>query len=207
MGFPKRLLGEGETLVLELRPHEKQLVGPAALLLVLAPLVTFLVAVVPPGGPQAPVRWGIAAAALLVVLRWSVWPFLVWWNTVYVITDRRLVMRSGVLGRHGHDMPVSRLTNVTFSTGLVDRILGCGDLVVESAGIGGQVVLDDVPRVEQVQRTLYRLSDAARAEGPLGWSTADGGFGGEDDGADRGDGADTGDTGDGGRRSRWGRRR
>jgi uncharacterized membrane protein YdbT with pleckstrin-like domain len=198
MGFPKRLLGEGETLVLELRPHTKRLVGPAVLLFLAAPLATFVAAAVPPGALQTPVRWGIAAAALLVVLRWSVWPFLVWWNTVYVITDRRLVMRTGVLSRRGHDMPLSRLNDVTFSHGLVDRILGCGDLVVESAGERGQVVLDDIPRVEQVQRTLYRLSDAARTGGPLGWSTADGDHRDSDHGDDRDDGA---------RRPRWGRRR
>ena len=215
MGFPKRLLGEGETLVLELRPHAKRLVWPAVLLLLIAPSAMFVAALVPTGGLQTPARWGIAVAASLVVLRWSVFPFLAWWNTVYVITDRRLVMRSGVLSRRGHDMPLSRLNDVTFSHGLIDRILGCGDLVVESAGERGQVVLDDIPRVEQVQRTLYRLSDVARSgQGPLGWSAADldDGIGGDaDDDPDDGGagGLDDGAAGDDGgrRRSRWGRRR
>src|SRR5512144_1410246 len=113
MGFPKRLLGEDETLVLALRPHAKRLLGPALLLLI-APLATWVAAIVPAGGMQTPARWTIAGAALLVVLRWSVWPFLVWWNTIYVVTDRRLVTRSGVLNRRGHDMPLSRLNDVTF---------------------------------------------------------------------------------------------
>jgi hypothetical protein len=60
-------------------------------------------------------------------------------------------------------MPLSRLNDVKFSHNVVERVLGCGTLVVESAGEVGQLVLTDVPRVEQVQRTLYRLSDGIRA--------------------------------------------
>jgi membrane protein YdbS with pleckstrin-like domain len=219
MGFPKRLLGEDETLVLELRPHAKRLVGPALVLLVTAPAATYLAGRIPAeGGLVGWVRWAVAVAAALVVLRWSVWPFLVWWNTVYVITDRRLVMRQGVISRRGHDMPLTRLNDVTFSHSLLDRMLGCGDLVVESAGERGQVVLQDIPQVEKVQRTLYRLGDDARG-GYGGGPHADDGTGSTwpsarpllDDGSD-GDGDSAaehgGEDGDGGGRRRWfGRRR
>jgi len=165
MGFPEKLLGEGEVLVLELRPHAKRLVGPALLLLLLLPAATWLAGLVPDGGLQVPARWAIAGATGLVLARWSVWPFLVWWNTVYVITNRRLVMRHGVFSRSGHDMPLTRLNDVSFTHNVFERMLGCGTLVVESAGERGQVVLVDVPKVEQVQRTLYRLSDDARTAG------------------------------------------
>jgi Bacterial PH domain len=70
-----------------------------------------------------------------------------------------------VLSRSGHDMPLTRLNDVSFSHNMIERMLGCGTLVVESAGERGQVVLTDVPKVEQVQRTLYRLSDGAREGG------------------------------------------
>ena len=39
-------------------------------------------------------------------------------------------------------------------------MLGCGTLVVESAGERGQLVLRDVPHVEEVQRDVYRLAEA-----------------------------------------------
>jgi uncharacterized membrane protein YdbT with pleckstrin-like domain len=162
MGFPKKLLGEDEDLVLVLRPHVKRLVGPVFVLLVVTPLASFLAGLIPDGSVQAWLRGAVALAALLIVLRWTVWPFLVWWNTVYAVTSRRLVMRHGVFSRSGHDMPLIRLNDVSFSHNMIERMLGCGTLVVESAGERGQVVFADVPRVEQVQRTLYRLSDDAR---------------------------------------------
>jgi len=58
-------------------------------------------------------------------------------------------------------MPLSRVNDVTFEhSGLLERMLGCGTLVVESAGERGQLVLRDVPRVEEVQRDVYRLAEA-----------------------------------------------
>ncbi|MFN8079406.1 MAG: PH domain-containing protein [Kineosporiaceae bacterium] len=162
MGFPSKLLSPGERLVLVLRPHAKVLIAPVLVLLVTAPVTAYLAGLVPEGSAQAWMRLALAMVGLVVVGRWTLWPFLTWWNTVYAITDRRLVLREGVFNRTGHDMPLSRLNDVKFSHNVIERVLGCGTLVVESAGEIGQLVLDDIPRVEQVQRTLYRLSDELR---------------------------------------------
>jgi uncharacterized membrane protein YdbT with pleckstrin-like domain len=220
MGFPKKLLGQDETVVMLLRPHVKRLFGPVILLLVVAPVATFAAGLVPNGSVQSWARGLIALAALLVVLRWTVAPFVTWWNTIYVITNRRLVMRHGVLTRSGHDMPLSRLNDVSFTHNIFERMIGCGTLTVESAGERGQVVLTDVPKVEQVQRVLYRLSDEARQaeSGAAAFGHGAGGADhdgrdedpdeGADGGGDRqgrhGDGDDP--DGDGGSSSNWGRR-
>ena len=49
---------------------------------------------------------------------------------------------------------------MSFSHNVFERLLRCGTLTVESAGERGQLVLRDVPKVESVQRELYRLVDA-----------------------------------------------
>ncbi len=165
MGFPKRLLGDDEELVLVLRPHVKVLFGRAALLVLVAVLTGLLEGVVPSGGAQTGGRVAVAVVAVAVLVIWVVWPFLVWMNTVYAITTERLVIRTGVLNRSGHDMPLTRLNDVSFSHNVWERMLGCGTLVVESAGERGQLVLTDIPKVERVQRTLYELSEDARVAG------------------------------------------
>ena len=160
-GIPARLLGDDERVVMAMRPHWKELVGPALVLLVVSPLATFAATVVSDGGPQRWLRLAVAVVALLVVLRWTVWPFLVWLTTAYVVTDRRLITRYGVVARVGRDMPLSRVNDVTFEhSSILERVLRCGTLVVESAGERGQLVLRDVPRVEEVQRDVYRLAEA-----------------------------------------------
>lgn len=159
-GIPARLLGDDERVVMAMRPHWKELVGPALVLLVVSPLATFAATVVPDGGAQRWLRLAVAVVALLVVLRWTVWPFLVWLTTAYVVTDRRLITRYGVVARVGRDMPLSRVNDVTFEhSSILERVLRCGTLVVESAGERGQLVLRDVPRVEEVQRDVYRLAE------------------------------------------------
>lgn len=165
MGFPAKLLAPDERLVLVLRPHVKVLLPPVLVLILTAPVATFLTGLVPDNSFRPALRWAVVGVAAIVVLRWVIWPFLVWFNTVYAITDRRLVIRTGVLNRAGHDMPLTRLNDVSFSHNVIQRILGCGTLTVESAGERGQLVLKDVPHVEDVQRTLYRLSDDARTTG------------------------------------------
>ena len=160
-GIPQRLLGDDEQVVFALRPHWKELFWPAALLLLLSPLTTYLVAIVPDSGYQRWLRWAVVAVAVLVALRLVVWPFLVWLTTSYVVTDRRLITRFGVIARTGRDMPLSRVNDVTFEhSNLLERVLRCGTLIVESAGERGQLVLRDVPHVEEVQRDVYRLAEA-----------------------------------------------
>ncbi len=168
-GIPKRLLGDGEDVVMALRPHWKELTGPVVVLLLVSPVATFLAAKVPEGSAQQWLRLAIVVIAVLVVLRFTVWPFVKWLTTSYVVTDRRIITRVGVVARAGRDMPISRVNDVSFNhSGLLERMLGCGTLVVESAGERGQLVLRDVPHVEEVQRDIYRLAEAdeERRRGP-----------------------------------------
>ncbi|GLY27852.1 PH domain-containing protein [Kineosporia sp. NBRC 101731] len=157
MGFPTRLLADDEQLVLVLRRHIKVIAWPILLLILILALIgaSFLLG-------QPIVTIVAAGAGLLVALRWVLWPILIWWNEIYVVTTERLILRRGVLNRSGHDMPLTRLNEVSFEHGLIERMLGCGTLKVENASDGGPLVLTDIPKVELVQRTLHELSDAAR---------------------------------------------
>lgn len=157
MGYPSRLLAEDEQLVLDLHPHWKALVLPVLTLLLTAAAGGFTAAAVPAGPQQGRLRLLVLVVGLLVLAWWTVRPYLRWQTTHFVVTDRRVLMRSGVLARTGRDVPLSRINDITFSHTFLERLLGCGTLVVESAGERGQVTLTDVPRVEQVQRRLYDL--------------------------------------------------
>lgn len=173
MGIPQRLLGDDERVVLALRPHWKEVVPAALVLLVTAPAASYLAAVVPDWSVRGWVRLAIVVVAVLVLLRWSLWPFLRWLTTTYAATTHRIITREGVLARTGHDMPLSRVNDVSFTHSALERLLRCGSLVVESGGERGQLVLRDVPGVESVQREIYRLAEAdedrrrARADSDL----------------------------------------
>lgn len=169
MAFPRRLLAEDEDVVLDLHPHWKQLVVPVLLIPVVVGIATYVVFILPDGSAHGALQWATIAVAALILLRFSLWPFLRWQTTRYVLTNRRVIIRQGVFSRSGRDIPMTRVNDVSFQHTLFERMLRCGTLTIESAGEHGQVVLPEVPRVESVQREVYRLSEAEgrRQGGPF----------------------------------------
>ncbi len=154
---PDPSLTADEQLVLQLHPHAKTLIRPllVAVLVVAAALVVEVV--IPSGSAAAAERLVVAAVAILALMLWLIVPVLRWRTTTYELTTRRLKVRDGIVTRRGRDIPLARINDVSFSKGLLDRLLGSGRLVVESAGEHGQIVLTDIPRVEYAQATLFRL--------------------------------------------------
>ena len=150
-------LTQDEHLVLLLHPHWKTLIRPFAVA-VLVIAIALIAEVLIPSNSAAPVeRLVVAAVAILAVMLWLIVPVLRWRTTTYELTTRRLRVRSGIATRRGRDIPLARINDVSFEKGLLDRLLGSGRLVVESAGEHGQILLNDIPRVEFTQATLFRL--------------------------------------------------
>lgn len=162
MAYPKKLLSEDETIVLDTHTHWKALVVPVLELLAVLGVLGFVLAYF--DDLQAWGRWSIVVAAAVVVLLAFVIPFWRWRTTLFVITNKRVVTRQGILTKSGRDVPLNRINDVGFSHNLLDRLLRCGTLTVESAGERGQVVLSDIPHVENVHRTLYELTQQAARE-------------------------------------------
>jgi membrane protein YdbS with pleckstrin-like domain len=159
VGFPSRLLNDGEYVVVTTRAHGKALVGPVLVLLATTFVATFAVGRAGrelTGAPRTTVVAAVAVLAVLLVLRGTVLPFLRWSGTTYTFTDRRFVARAGVVARTGRTVPLDRVTGIDVEMGLLDRLLRCGTLVVTDAAEGGRFELHDVPRVEEVQT---RVSD------------------------------------------------
>jgi uncharacterized membrane protein YdbT with pleckstrin-like domain len=150
-------LTEDEHLVLLLHPHWKTLIRPFAVAVLVIVIALIAEVLIPPNSAAAVERLVVAAVAILAVMLWLIVPVLRWRTTTYELTTRRMRVRSGIVTRHGRDIPLARINDVSFEKGLLDRLLGSGRLVVESAGEHGQIVLTDIPRVEFTQATLFRL--------------------------------------------------
>jgi uncharacterized membrane protein YdbT with pleckstrin-like domain len=160
VGFPDDSLTDDEHVVLHLHPHWKAMVAPAfwtllglaaigagALFLERDTMGNILLVL-------------IGAVALALFLWLAFWPFVVWRSTHFVFTNERVMLREGVFNRQQRDIPLGRVNDVSSNQSLLDRILGCGNLTVESAGERGQSILTDIPRVVQVQKVVYELVEA-----------------------------------------------
>lgn len=165
MVISRRQLNNDESVVVSTRTHAKALIGPMLVLILLAAAAGLVGSFTGAAGRAQPlllaVVWGVAAVA---VLAWVVRPVLRWLTTSYTLTDQRLVTRSGVLSRRGHDIPVPRISDVAYERGLLDRLLGCGTLLVSVSG-EHRVELHDIPHVERVHLQLQDLlHDGARTQ-------------------------------------------
>jgi len=131
--------------------------------IVVAIVAAVLLIVIPHGRLAGPEQIAVGAVALIVALTFTLVPLLRWRTTTYELTTRRFRLRYGILSRTGRDFPLIRISDVSFSHGLIDRMLGCGRLVIESAGEHGQLVLNEIPSVERVQAALFQLVEDEQA--------------------------------------------
>ncbi|GAA1978510.1 PH domain-containing protein [Isoptericola halotolerans] len=157
MALSEKNLIDGEHVVMELREHPKALVWPAVVLVgVLVGAVAVMTLV-----PEGPGRWAGLGVLALVTAVWVFLPWLKWRTTSFSVTNQRIAMRSGLLTRVGRDIPLYRINDVAMEKGLIDRLFGCGTLMVSDATEKKGMVLPDVPDVEDVHRRLQELLFAA----------------------------------------------
>jgi membrane protein YdbS with pleckstrin-like domain len=154
MAFPRKLLAPGEEVVLEAHPNWSILVPRVSLfLLVVAGCVTLAVVW---GG--APAWFGDVLAAIAgVFLLWLLAKLVVWRSTTLVITNMRVVYRTGALRRLGREIPLDRVQDVTYTQSIFERMVGAGSLRIQSAGAGGDEPFPDIRRPALVQSLINRL--------------------------------------------------
>jgi uncharacterized membrane protein YdbT with pleckstrin-like domain len=157
MGYPKRLLTTGEEIVREFRPHWRMLFVPFGwtVLLVAAVILTWIF----PPKDTAWFDWGVTAIAGIAWLILGLYPFIAWWFTLYVLTNERLIARSGIFSRHGLEIPLEQINDLSFHQSIIERVLRCGDLLIESAGEQGQSRFSNIPQPEQFHSLLYRVRE------------------------------------------------
>ncbi|UMP01906.1 PH domain-containing protein [Amycolatopsis sp. EV170708-02-1] len=157
MAYPDDLLSENEHVVVHSHPHFKMLIFPFLALIVTLGAGIWLAVV----AKDATAPWdliseiAIAAVGIGLVVWLFLAPFVRWRTTHFIVTTDRLIAREGVLKRTGIDIPLSRINSVQFEHGLLDRVFGCGTLVIESAS-DEPLKFDDIPKVERVHTVIYR---------------------------------------------------
>lgn len=167
MAYPDKLLADDEEVVRHLHPHWLTLVRPVLALLLVVGGTSYAAALVPAGPAQGTARAVLAALALAVLAAAVLRPVLRWRTTHYVLTTHRVLLREGVLARHGRDIALSRIADVSYHQTLGQRLVSSGTLTIETAGDGAPTVLERVPGSDGVQQLLVALveEDADRRSG------------------------------------------
>jgi uncharacterized membrane protein YdbT with pleckstrin-like domain len=152
MAFPKRLLNSFETVRVDLRPHWWFLAPPGAA--TVAALVFTIYALTLDGGAGKAVKI-IALIILVIIGGWMLRRYASWYSSHFVVTSHRVIYRAGVLRKTGMQIPLERVNNVNFNQTVFERMLGAGDLLIESGGEGGQERFTDIPHADRVANLIH----------------------------------------------------
>jgi uncharacterized membrane protein YdbT with pleckstrin-like domain len=155
MPYPQKLLNDNETVVLDLHPHWWYFIEAAVALAISVILALLALALGWPNG----VRW-LFLVLIVVSAIWLLARFLKWMTTNFVVTSDRVIFRHGLFAKSGIEIPLERVNSVHFHQGIIERILGAGDLVIESGAEHGQQRFTDVRHPDRVTNTIHQQMDA-----------------------------------------------
>lgn len=160
MPFPRRLLIEGEDLILDLRPHWIALVGPTIVTVLVIAGYLLAVAYAPDQGTgRSVVIWGGLVLAVIILIWYPVSRFIAWATSNFVLTSDRVIHREGFIAKRSMEIPLEKINDVRFHQGVFERLIGAGDLILESAGEFGRNVFSDIRNPEHVQKTIYHQGE------------------------------------------------
>jgi uncharacterized membrane protein YdbT with pleckstrin-like domain len=155
MAFPRRLLIEGEELILDLRPHWIALIMPGVATVATVAVMLVLYSTFDEGILDTVV--GIAGG--LFLLAYPVRKVVDWLTSHFVVTSDRIIHRRGFIAKYSMEVPLEAINDVRFDQGILDRIIGAGTLVVQSASEAGRQVFDHIRKPEEVQKTIYHQGE------------------------------------------------
>ena len=155
MPYPRKLLNDYETLALDLHPHWWYFAESVFSLIVSIVLGVVVVAMDAASG----LKWVVLILIVLSAL-WVLHTYLKWITTHFVITSDRVIFRHGVLAKSGIEIPLERVNSVHFDQGIFERMVGAGDLLIESGAKEGQQRFTDIRNPDRVQNLIHSQMQA-----------------------------------------------
>lgn len=155
VGYPQRFLNEDESAAVDLHPHWSHFFRPVVALLIAIAVGVLTPILFGPGTWGRNVFGWLVIAAILTSSVWTVARYIGWVTSHFVVTNYRIIYRTGWLRKHGIDIPLDRVNNVVISQSLTERVIGAGDLLIESAGESGQQRFQDIRAPMRVQNQIY----------------------------------------------------
>ena len=152
MPLSPKHLNENEELILDIHPHWWYFAqsGGAAIATLVA---LFVGSSQIDGGFWDWIPKGLGVVVALAVV-WLGWEYLQWRFTNFAITNSRVIFQQGLISKKGVEIPLERVNNVNFNQSIIERVLGAGDLLIESGGQDGQQRFTDIQRPQEVKKIL-----------------------------------------------------
>jgi uncharacterized membrane protein YdbT with pleckstrin-like domain len=159
VAFPRRLLVDGEELIVDLRPHPIALARAVIVLLLETAALIFAFTNLPSGGGHDILLWLTWGAFLVILVLWPARDLVRFLTSHFVVTSDRVISRYGWIAKDSMEIPLEAINDVRFHQGVFERVIGAGDLIIESAGERGRETFQDIRKPEVVQKTIYHQGE------------------------------------------------
>ena len=154
MGYPKQLLNDGEEIILDLKPHWMYVVPTIIVWLGVTVLCLLLWNVSGQGWMSCVTLVVFLGLGVNAAVRYSKWT-----TTSFTVTNDRVMFRQGMIAKSGVEIPLERIMNVNFKQSIWERMIGAGDLLIESGGKDGQSRFSDVRKPELVAKEIHEQAN------------------------------------------------
>jgi uncharacterized membrane protein YdbT with pleckstrin-like domain len=141
----KTALKNNETLILETRPHWFTLITPAVVALAISAIGLTI------GG------YGIMA--LPVMAGYFIYKFIERNNTLWAVTNLRVVVEYGVFALHAKESPLDKINNVSYTQPFLGRIFGYGDVEIQTAAEIGSTTYYQVAHPRKLKDTITLMQE------------------------------------------------
>ena len=162
-------LAPGERIIVASRPHARQLVWPVLLAVLVCAAAGFVYGYLDRDSlPGQVADWrsylqaAVVAVAVVLLARFSLPPVLRWAFARYIVTNRRLIHRQGVLRRRERELALASVFQLEAWQTVTDRMQRSGTLAVD-VGYDRVVHYEHVPEVHKFKAIVL----AAIGELPL----------------------------------------
>jgi uncharacterized membrane protein YdbT with pleckstrin-like domain len=162
MPYPTKLLNDDETVAVDLHPHWIHFAEPVVALV--GSILLGIISLFFDGGLRTALGW-ISIVLIIGTAMWTVKRYIDWATSHFVVTNFRVIYKSGWIRYSGIDIPLDRVNNVLISQGVIERAVGAGDLVIESAGESGQQRFSDIRHPGRVRNIINAQIQAEKASG------------------------------------------
>jgi membrane protein YdbS with pleckstrin-like domain len=154
MPYPTKMLNDDETVAVDLHPHWWYFAEPVATLV--GALILAILAISFTDGDTQKWLSLIALGLIIFSAAWLVIRYGKWGTTNFVVTNDRVIFRTGIIAKSGIEIPLERVNNVNSSQSVFERLVGAGDLMIESGGEDGQQRFTDIRRPDRVKNIIHQ---------------------------------------------------
>jgi membrane protein YdbS with pleckstrin-like domain len=156
----RRYLLASEHRVVVVRQHPASLLGAFGKTLVALLAGGYLYTVTVVEAAQT-----VVLLAMIGIHVWLLWKVARWYVDRFIVSDRRIMLVTGIIARKVAMMPLTKLTDMSYERSTVGVVLGFGTFVLESAGQDQALSrINYVPRPDELFREISELLFGKRSE-------------------------------------------